>query len=224
MTAGSSPWCQRSRAGRHTWRHVREGGFDKTRYLVERLDELPAKAFCAAHHYAGASYPAALGRYGLTDRSDGRLVGVAVLGAPVSAAVLTAALPTLEPYVESQELARLVLLDEVPANAETWMLARVFRDLHRRGIQGVVSFADPLPRTAADGTLVKRGHVGWIYQGWCGLHRPRHRQNPRAPPRRLSPQRARRAEGAQPRAGPPLRRGPPGRARGQPSPPEPTAG
>ncbi|MFD5754914.1 hypothetical protein ACFWIZ_06600 [Streptomyces sp. NPDC127044] len=31
------------------------------------------------------------------------------------------------PYEESLELNRLVLLDDVPANAETWAQARVFR-------------------------------------------------------------------------------------------------
>lgn len=160
----SGPWCQRWRDGRHSWRHVREGGFDQGRYQVAALDELQAKAFCTQHHYAGASYPAALRRYGLTDLEDGRLVGTAVLGAPVSAAVLTTVLPTLDPYTQSQELARLVLLDEVPANAESWMLARVFRDLRDNGIRGVVSFADPVPRYTSAGLQVKPGHCGIIYQ------------------------------------------------------------
>lgn len=159
-----SPWCQRWSAGRHSWRHVSDGGFDRRRYEVAPLAEVEAKAFCAAHHYAGASYPAALRRYGLTDLEDGRLVGVGVLGAPVSSTVLTAVFPTLEPYRESQELSRFVLLDEVPANAESWMLARMFADLSRNGVRGVVSFADPLPRWTAAGVLVKPGHFGIIYQ------------------------------------------------------------
>ena len=71
--------CQRWNSGRHSWRHLREGGFDRRRYQVTELAEADAKAFCAAHHYAGASYPAALRRYGLIDRADGRLVGVAVI-------------------------------------------------------------------------------------------------------------------------------------------------
>ena len=107
--------CQRWNSGRHSWRHLREGGFDRRRYQVTDLAEADAKAFCAAHHYAGASYPAAIRRYGLIDRADGRLVGAAVLGAPVSSKVLTGPLPTLEPYRESVELSRFVLLDECPA-------------------------------------------------------------------------------------------------------------
>lgn len=93
-----------------------------------------------------------------------RLVGVAVFGVPVQRAVLSSALPTLEPYRESQELSRFVLLDEVPANAESWFLARCFGELRDAGVRGVVSFADPVPRRAADGTVLAPGHVGIIYQ------------------------------------------------------------
>lgn len=160
----SMPWCQRWNAGRHSWRHVSEGGFNQGRYQIQVLDEERAKTFCTKHHYAGASYPAALRRYGLVDLDDGRLAGVAVLGAPVAAAVLTRVLPTLEPYTESQELSRFVLLDEVPANAESWMLARVFKDLRQQGVRGVVTFADPVPRHTAAGVQVKPGHCGVIYQ------------------------------------------------------------
>ena len=159
--------CQRWNSGRHSWRHLREGGFDRRRYQVTELAEADAKAFCAAHHYAGASYPAALRRYGLVDRADGRLVGAAVIGAPVSSKVLTRPLPTLEPYRESVELSRFVLLDECPANTESWMLTRTFEDLRAHGIRGVVSFADPVPRWTAAGVLIKPGHFGIIYQA-CG--------------------------------------------------------
>lgn len=152
--------CQRWNSGRHSWRHLREGGFDRRRYQVTDLAEADAKAFCAAHHYAGASYPAAIRRYGLIDRADGRLVGAAVLGAPVSSKVLTGPLPTLEPYRESVELSRFVLLDECPANTESWMLTRAFEDLRAHGIRGVVSFADPVPRWTAAGVLIKPGHFG----------------------------------------------------------------
>jgi hypothetical protein len=43
------------------------------------------------------------------------------------------------PYEESLELNRLVLLDEVPANAETWLQARAFRLAAGRGICGIVA-------------------------------------------------------------------------------------
>lgn len=160
-------WCRRWTHGRHSWRHLSEGGFDPRRYIVQPLDERAAKTFCAENHYAGASYPAALRRYGLTDREDGALVGAAVLAAPVNSAVLTSVFPTLTPYSQSQELSRFVLIDEVPANAESWMLARIFADLRAHGVRGVVSFADPLARQTASGVQVKAAHWGIIYQA-CG--------------------------------------------------------
>lgn len=162
----SSPWCQRAtHDGRQSWRHLSEGGFDATRYVVEPVPEADAKAFVVARHYS-RSYPAALHRLGLFDVADGqpRLVGVAVFGIPVAAAVLRNAFPTLQPYSESVELSRFVLLDECPANSESWFLARCFEHLLAAGVRGVVSFADPMPRRDADGHTVAAGHVGTIYQ------------------------------------------------------------
>lgn len=168
MTGAASPWCQRWRHHQQTWRHISEGGFNASRYDVVELDESSAKRFLAAHHYAGASYPAALRRYGMLDRADGQLVGVVVLGAPASSKVLTTAFPTLEPYTEAVEASRIALVDQVPSNGETWLLARVFRRLHAVGIRGVVSFADPMPRRTQNGQLVKAGHIGLIYQASAG--------------------------------------------------------
>lgn len=168
MTGAASPWCQRWQNGRQTWRHASAGGFDASRYDVDDLGETTAKRFLAAHHYAGASYPAALRRYGMIDRVDGQLVGVIVLGAPASSKVLTSAFPTLEPYTEAVEASRVALVDQVPSNGETWLLARVFRRLRAAGVRGVVSFADPMPRRTATGQLVKAGHIGVIYYSSAG--------------------------------------------------------
>ena len=41
--------------------------------------------------------------------------------------VLTAVFPDLEPYAESLELSRFVLAESVPANGESWFLARCWR-------------------------------------------------------------------------------------------------
>lgn len=182
-----SPWCQRWSAGRHSWRHISEGGFNAATYDVVPLDEARARQFVTDRHYAD-TYPAARQAYGLvtTDQQVAGqqpllvaglpLVGVAVLSVPMRAAVLTNVFPDLEPYVESLELGRFVLADQVPANAESWMLARVWRHAAASGIRGVVSFADPMPRhrdvdvDLADGTTVRRrevrthGHVGAVYQ------------------------------------------------------------
>jgi hypothetical protein len=169
----SSPFCQRWSGGRHSWRHTSEGGFDPARYTVDPLDETTAKTYVVTNHYSG-SYPAARLRYGLFE--DDVLRGVCVLGIPTSRAVLSLPLPGLEPYVESLELSRLVLADEVPANAETWFIARCFTEAAAAGVRGIVSFADPVPRVVA-GEVLFPGHVGTIYQAsnavLCGRGTPR---------------------------------------------------
>jgi hypothetical protein len=161
VTAAASDYTERWRLGRASWRHVSEGGFDRRLYDVGTVDELTAKAFVERHHYSH-TYPAAMQRYGLW--RTGQLVGAAVLSVPVQKAVLTNVFPELEPYTESAELGRFVLLDEVPANAESWFLAEAYRQAAALGMRGVVSFSDPLPRRSSDGLVILPGHVGTIYQ------------------------------------------------------------
>jgi hypothetical protein len=89
-------------------------------------------------------------------------VGVAVFSHPVNDKTLTNVFP-----IEADgavELGRFVLLDEVPANGETWMLGRCFELLRRNSLEGVVSFSDDIPRTAESGGVVFPGHIGTIYQ------------------------------------------------------------
>lgn len=158
--------CQRWTERRPSWRRTSEGGFDATRYTVVPITEEAARGFVLAHHYS-AAYPAARLRFGLVDVAAGVLVGVAVLGVPMSPTVLTGPFPTLEPYRASLELSRLVLLDAVPANAESWFVTRVFSLAATQGVRGVVMFSDPLPRSL-HGELTMPGHVGTIYQA-CGF-------------------------------------------------------
>lgn len=148
--------------------------------LDTRAGTQAARQFVLEHHYASA-WVAATQCYGLIDHSPdlddypdphpsaltaaGRLVGVAVLSVPQHVAVLSKPFPDLIPYTEAIDLGRFVLLDPVAANGESWFLARVFRHARRRGVRGVVAFADPVPRRRADGTLILPGHVGWAYQG-----------------------------------------------------------
>lgn len=127
-------------------------------------DDRTAKAFVVQNHYS-SSYPAARYRFGLY--WGGLLVGVAVFSVPANNKVL-ACLPGAP--IENVELGRLVLLDRVPGNAETWMLARCFEHLRREGLNGAVSFSDPVPRTTSDGEVVLRGHVGGLYQAFNGIY------------------------------------------------------
>jgi hypothetical protein len=136
--------------------------------------EVPARAFVETHHYSH-DWPSPRFRYGLWERDA--LVGVAVLTVPMQKAVLTNPFPTLEPYHESLELGRFVLLDQVPANAESWFLGHAFRRARLDGIRGIVSFADPVPRQNGEGTVIFTGHRGTIYRAtnalWAGRSKAR---------------------------------------------------
>lgn len=203
----SSPYCQRwHRGGWHSWKHVSEGGFDRRRFRVAEVNEGIAKRFIAERHFLG-TFPAARMSFGLLTDDDAlasglevdgyALVGVAVLSVPMRADVLTRVFPDLEPYVQSVELGRLCLTDGVAPNGESWLLGQVWRQAAAQGVRGVVSFADPFPRsrivtgTDPDGRVMERvetvspGHVGIAYQGAgavaCGrstartlLYLPRH--------------------------------------------------
>lgn len=168
--SAAMPWCQRWRRGRQAWRHVaEEDRFRPGRYQVGPVEFAQAKAFVVGHHYSG-TYPADRLRFGLFDtEQEGMsgqpaLVGVAVFSVPVHPGVLASVFPGLAPYAETLELGRFVLVDECPANSESWFLARAFRLAREAGIRGVVSFADPVPRWASDGRVVMPGHVGYAYQ------------------------------------------------------------
>lgn len=149
---------QRWRAGRDEYRPAGEP-IEVGRYEVAPIPgDAPAKAFVLAHHYS-ASYPAARRRFGLY--RSGELVGVAVFSVPANNKALSCLPGEAD---ESIELGRFVLLDDVPANGESWFLARAFELLRREGFVGVVSFSDPCARTREDGSLLFHGHVGTIYQ------------------------------------------------------------
>lgn len=153
-----TPVVQRWRERRDTYRPAREV-VDLRRMEVAAIPgDTTARAFVEAHHYSG-SYPAARFRFGLYERAE--LVGVVVFSQPVSDAVLDC-LP--REGGERAELGRLVLLDRVGANAETWLVARCFELLRAEGLTGIVSLSDPIARTASDGGEVFPGHVGTIYQ------------------------------------------------------------
>ncbi|WP_432156218.1 hypothetical protein [Streptomyces sp. bgisy153] len=161
----ASDWCRRWTQRKPSWRHPADGGFDSRRFEVHPLEEKAAKAFVLTHHYS-ASYPSATRRFGLYHVADGetRLAGVAVFGTPAGDRVLTRSLPELRPNSESLVCSRFVLTDACPGNSESWFLARCFTELLVTGVKGVLSYADPVPRRGADGTLTAIGHIGRIYQ------------------------------------------------------------
>lgn len=153
-----TPSCQRWRERRESYRPAGET-INTAKYEVASIDsDSTAKAFVVAHHYSGR-YPAARQRIGIYRGPE--LVGVAVFSHPMQNKVLDH-LPC--PREAAVELGRLVLLDDVPANGESWFIARCFDLLRSIGYEGVISHADPVARTSADGRKVFPGHVGTIYQ------------------------------------------------------------
>jgi hypothetical protein len=141
-------------------------------YCVAPIPEAQAKRFVEAHHYSG-TYPAARWRFGLFHRRTG-LAGVAVLSHPCNDATITATLGVPR-ATDGVELGRFVLLDEVPGNAESWMLGRCFRELRCEGLAGVVSFSDPCRRLSKSGDVVFGGHYGCIYQAHNAVYLGRSR-------------------------------------------------
>lgn len=151
-------WRERRSTYRPAGEVIRTG-----EYEVQPIGELEAKAFVEAHHYS-RSYPAARFRFGLFHL--GTLVGVAVFSQPFLAETITNVFAGWSAD-DGVELGRFVLLDEVPGNGETWFLARCFEYL-RPNVRGVISFADPQPRTTLAGETIFPGHVGTIYQALNG--------------------------------------------------------
>ena len=116
-------WTQHRASYRPAGEPIRTADFD-----VERMPgDREAKAFVVEHHYSG-SYPAARERFGLF--RAGELAGVAVFSVPAQPKALDI-LPG--DAVGKLELGRFVLLDQVPANGESWFIARCFEQLRGLG-------------------------------------------------------------------------------------------
>lgn len=153
--------CQRWRERRESYRPAREVIRTAEYDVATIADDTTARDFVERHHYSG-SYPSALERFGLYRR--GELAGVAVFSYPTNDKALTNVFPVLAVGRESAELGRLVLLDEVGANAESYFVARCFEQLRTIGYRGIRSDSDPVARVALDGRTVTPGHVGTVYQ------------------------------------------------------------
>lgn len=158
--------CQRWREQRGTYRPAGEP-IDPSRYGVDLVEEREARAFVKQHHYSG-TYPAARVRVGLyRSRSwiTPELVGCAIFSVPMQPRVWGRYTPGLSAGA-GVELGRFVLLDDVPANGETWFLSRALGLLRVAlpNVRAVLSYSDPMRRLTASGAVVCPGHVGTIYQ------------------------------------------------------------
>lgn len=135
-----------------------------------------AKPFIEEHHYS-ASFPATRLSCGLFRDKGGKssLVGVASFSVSMN--------PHAGPKYTgiagngSVELGRLVLLDEVEANGESWFLSRAFSLLRNEkpDVEAVYAYSDPVPRLGEGGIVIMPGHVGEVYQALSATCRGRAR-------------------------------------------------
>jgi hypothetical protein len=120
----------------------------------ETIDLGEARRFVAEHHYLAGLPDSIRFVYGLWHKPSGQLVGVAAFGSPAYPHVLPSSFPGVKHLTQvGSELVRLVLLDEVPKNGESWFVGAAFKDLRQRDQQAVISFSDPAA-----------GHVGGVYK------------------------------------------------------------
>ena len=132
-------------------------------YAVAPIPTLIGKKFIIEHHYSKGVHNGPM-CFGLL--KNGELVGVCAFASPSSENVRASIFG--EEYKDSvTELHRLVLLDEVPKNAESFFIVRALRELKKQRpyYKAVISFADPT-----------QNHIGTIYQAtnalFCGSSSP----------------------------------------------------
>lgn len=131
------------------------GDFDS--YRVEKIDSKRGKEFVKEHHYSHGIHNGPM-CYGLLRGEE--LVGVLAFATPGSEAVCSSVFGP-ERKRSVTELHRLVLLDEVPKNAESFFISRALKllKIDRPYYKAVLSFADST-----------QGHMGTIYQATNALY------------------------------------------------------
>lgn len=142
--------------------------FDPRIHYVERICGKTATAFVTRHHYSG-TMPAKRVCVGLYRKPGeawtSELVGVLVYSTPVQRKAAGRWAPGCV-TAQVPELGRLILLDKVERNGETWAHAQADRIMLGviPGAKALISYSDPVPRLRADGSILMPGHVGTIYQ------------------------------------------------------------
>ena len=116
-------------------------------YFVEEIPPKVAQEIVIANHYLHRRAPCSKA-YGMFD-SIGQIVGVVIYGVPASSTLLRGICGD-EEAKNVYELSRLWISDEVPKNAESWLISRSIKNLDR---EIVVSFADS-----------SQNHYGYVYQ------------------------------------------------------------
>jgi hypothetical protein len=126
-------------------------------YKVEKIDHHQGTKFIKEHHYSRGSHknPTC---WGLFD--DEELIGVIAFAAPASENLRYSVFGK-EHAKTVTELHRLVLLDRVPPNTESWFIVRGLKALKEAQphLKAVISFADPTV-----------GHAGTIYKATNAIY------------------------------------------------------
>jgi len=154
---------QRWRARRDFYRPAGEEINTREYEIAGTRSDRIVKNFIAEHHYLQTTPPA---RFRFCLYKGEQLVGVAVFAHPTNDRTITGMFGCAAN--EGVELSRLVLLDEVPGNGESFFVGHCMRTLKALGLAGVVSFSDPVPRRTVSGVLIKPGHCGTLYQALNG--------------------------------------------------------
>ena len=125
--------------------------------VVEKISASMGKEFVKEHHYSHGIHNGPM-CYGLFDGWD--LAGVCAFATPSSENVCASVFGGGQKRSVT-ELHRLVLLDEVPKNSESWFIVRALKALKkdRPYYNAVLSFAD-----------ATQGHLGIIYQATNAIY------------------------------------------------------
>ncbi len=127
----------------------------KSDYRVCDIEPADARAFVAAHHYAGGSSNTSVYRHGLVRAADDALVGVLLWLPPTKAAAVTV---DRERWRQVLSLSRMAVLPGVPKGACSLLLgAGVRRIVAGKRFMSLVTYADR-----------RVGHSGAVYRasGW----------------------------------------------------------
>lgn len=126
-------------------------------YRVEKISSKAGKEFIKEHHYSHGCHNGPM-CYGLFDNNT--LVGVCAFATPCSENVRSSVFGVEMKHTVT-ELHRLVLLDAIPKNAESWFIVRALKLLKtdKPQYRAVISFADST-----------EGHIGTIYQATNALY------------------------------------------------------
>lgn len=129
----------------------------KNDYYIKNVEYKEAMEVVVKNHYLHRKCPVKFS-YGLFKKIDNELVGVITYGIPPSHTLLKGVCGESE-KTNVIELNRLFLFDEVPKNAESFLISNTIK---RLPYEIIVSFAE-----------IRQGHVGYVYQAtnflYCGL-------------------------------------------------------